>query len=443
MDTAACSDLSGSQDQSQRQTLPHQNLSDIKVPNAIKSSSVTEKQWGLDFMDIGFDFPQGTVPTGIHKRSSNTVQILSEVPEAKKKQQHTLKFYETPLAKHLEARLFELSSEKSSISQVINLSDDDEPTKEPTSVEEDQTLLLPLREQQVSRSKAKRVHPENKLQLLPDSKISLHAIDHVSQGKDFTELDLSNISFKRDLPESVSSKKRRNLIQYQKHSLKEMGCHKIDSSYSARKRTLSPQSPQSTTPESSRQLNKEVIQSSRLLQSVIHQQDVNKGPQSSMHLPTFSDGTPVSSEQQLSIALAHLAAEKTSLEHKLHILCEEFHAKNTEFSKLKTENQGLQSQAQKYKLAISAIKSRSSTAKGHLQAIAKDLAELGEQASYLRGMSNDCSREKMIIRDEIQKAYGDVTQIRDDIGRSRQSAFILRRVELERDRGKKELIFLS
>lgn len=445
MDTTARSELTDSQDRSGRQTLPHENLSGTQVPNATKTPSVTEKQWGLDFLDIGFEFPQRTVSTGTHKRGSSALKILPEVSETKQKQQRTLEFYETPLAKHLEARLFELSSKRSGTtptSEVINLSDDDEPAKEFTGGEKDPPLMFPLSEQQVSRSKATTVHPRHKLQLLPDSTILFQAVDHISQGKDFTELDPANISFKHDLPESVFSKKRGNLIPYQKHDIKKM-CHQTGSSYSIQKRTLSLQSPKGIPSQPSRLPNKEVIQSSRLLQDVIHQQEVNLAPQPSMHLPALSDGTLVSSEQQLSIALAHLAAEKTSLEHKLHLLCEEFHAKNTELSKLKQENEGLQSQTQKYKLAISAIKSRFFNAKDHMQVIAKELAELGEQSSYLRGMSSDCSKERRIIKDEIQKAYEDVNKIRDDIDNFRQSSFTLRSVELERDRGKKELVYFT
>ena len=439
-DTAACSDLSDSQDRSGRLALPPENPSGIKVPNAAKPSSVAEQQWGLDFLDIGFGFPHRTLSTGTHDRGSSAIQIPPEVPETNKKQQRTLEFYETPLAKHLEARLFELSnknSETTPASEVINLSDDDEPTKEPTNVEQDLAPMLPFSEKQVSRPNAGRVYPGHKLQQLPDPKIFFQSVDHIPQGKEFTELDPANISFKGDLPESIFSRKRGNLIPYPKHGLKEIGCYKTGPSSSIRKRTPSLQPPKGTTPQPSRQPNKEVIQSSRLLQSIIHQQEANKAPQSSIHLPTFGDGAPVSSEQQLSIALAHLAAEKTSLEHKLHLLCEEFHAKNTELSKLKRENEGLQSQTQKHQLAISSIKSRFSNAKGHIQVIAKDLAELSEQASHLRKMSNDFSEEKRIIREEIQKACGDVTKVRGDISKFRQSAVILRSVELERDRGKK------
>jgi len=225
-----------------------------------------------------------------------------------------------------------------------------------------------------------------------------------------------------------SGRKVGNLIQQQQHRLREMQRRNEAPNRDRQERTLSLHSSQGTaSPQTIRPGS--VQASSKGFQNAMQTGGGSLGQISGSGLGTMSG------EQQLSIALTHLAAEKTALEMKLSRVNQEYLQQSTELQTLKQENAGLKSENQKFKSAVSSLKAQVSSVTEHVREFGNDLTQLGEEATLLRARVRGCIDEGISIQEEIQKAYTHATSIGERIKKIEYPTQLVRDMELQRDQG--------
>ncbi|RPB19706.1 hypothetical protein L211DRAFT_594201 [Terfezia boudieri ATCC MYA-4762] len=346
---------------------------EAKMAPATTSIATDTNQWGLDLLEMGFDLPED-IPSSAQKRDSIAISTSTELNRPKRKQARSLEFYETPQAKELETRLSELNSDK--------------------------------------------------------------LVGKPSDNKIPEVIDLSDddicFTLKQGLVEKPSSgRKVGNLIQQQQHKLREMQCHNEAPNHGRQERTLSLHSLHSSqgtvTPQPRHQPSLDAIQASRALQTVIQSGSCSLGQKSGSDLGTLSG------EQQLSIALTHLAAEKTALEMKLSRVNQNYLQQSTELLTLKQENVGLRSENQKFKSAASSLRAQVSMVTEHVRVCGNDLSQLGEEAALLKAKVKGCIDDGIGIKQEIQKANMHTTSIAERIRKFEDPAHLVRDMELQRD----------
>ena len=390
-------------------------------------------QWGLDLLDMGFDLPKD-IPPSAQKRDSAAVSTSAEINVSKRKQVRSLEFYEIPQAKELEARLSELNGDKLAVKpidnkvpnhEVIDLSDDGG-TNPP--------VLNPINVPNVATRQVPRAPPQQGIQQrapaveTPDSDSNGGVMSQIMDFPGFGDMDSPP---KQGLVEKpLSGRKVGNLIQQQQHKLREMQRRNDAPNRGREERTLSLHSSQGTvTPQPIRKPSLDVTQASRALQSVIQTGNDSLGHKSGSNLGTLSG------EQQLSIALTHLAAEKIALEKKLNCVNQDYIQQGTELLTLKQENTRLKSESQRLKSAVSSLKTQVSRVTEHVRVCGDDLAQLGEEAILLRAKARGCIEEGISIRQEIQKTCRHATSIGERIGKFKDPARLVRDMELQRDQG--------
>jgi len=390
-------------------------------------------QWGLDLLDMGFDLPKDT-PSNAQKRDSTAISTNAEINESKRKQVRLLEFYETPQAKELEARLSQLHSDKltvmpiaNKVPEVIDLSDDGGPTSSPAPGSVN-TLHTAARQ----AARAPRALLQQGFQQTPTVETpGPHSNGGImSQMIGFPGFGDINSAPTRGLEKPSSGRKVGNPTQQQQHKLMEVQRHNEAPNHGSQERTLSLHSPQDTvTPQHTRKPSLGMIQASRALQNAMQ-----CGGDSSAQKSGLCSGT-LSGEQQLSIALTHLAAEKTTLEKRLNQVNQDYLQQSTELLTLKQENSGLKSENQRFKSAVSSLKAQVSRVTEHARICGNDLAQLGEEAILLRAKVKGCIDESISIKQEIQNVYSHATSIEERIGKFEDPARLARDMELQRDQG--------
>lgn len=395
-------------------------------------------QWGHGLLDMDFELPKDT-PSSAQKRNSSVISSPSEIHGPKRMQSRPLEFYETPLAKQVEAQLNQLNHNQAvefsagdKKPEIIDLSDDDEPATFPDLRQDEKSLHSPFADSPGSfypdRGLAQRgVQRGSKAERAP---YPSHE-NNKSHTMDFPDFGEVNYPSKQPAPlDQSSGLKMRNLIQQHQHKLKETQRQRECHNRGLGRRTLSVHSSQGpSTPQPSRPPNVQVLQSSKALQKVMN----DPSSVSNSLMPAI---TPMSGEQQLSIALTHLAAEKITLEKKLNQANQDSLVQGAELLTLKKQNQELNDQNERYKSAISSLKVQVSNIKEHVKVSRGNLIQLGEESASFRNRIKDCVVEGMNIKKEVQRTYENVTNIGDKVGMVGESAYLAKDMKMKRDSGK-------